>query len=370
MSVATEGEIVQAKSLPPPRKPKPLRRAVLWGWVAGIVLAGGGNWLYLLAGSNCHTVLPGRVYRCAQPTGEQLASLIQRYGIRTVINLRGCCPTFPWYQEEAQVTHRYHVSQEDFSLSAARLPSIDDLRRLLEVLDTCEYPILIHCRQGADRTGVAAAMFELLQPGSSLEDGRQQLSLRYGHFRIGKTANLDRFLDLYEDWLQEQQLAHAPAVFRRWVREDYCPVGYRAELILLESLQDVPARRPFGIRIHVQNTSIRSWRLRAGTGVGIHVFFVLYDDEERELFLSEAGLFDAEVAPGQGLDLTLALPSLEPGAYRLLVDMADGQRCRFVQVGSEPLELEFVVRDQEITAGSRPGFTGLAGLADRLGPGR
>ena len=58
-----------------------------------------------------------------------------------------------------------------------------------------------------------------------------------------------------------------------------------------------------------------------------------------------AGLFDAVVEPGQGIDLTLALPALQAGRYRLLVDMIDEEQCWFFQTGSEPLEREIEVRD-------------------------
>jgi hypothetical protein len=124
------------------------------------------------------------------------------------------------------------------------------------------------------------------------------------------------------------------------------------------------------VSVRVQNTSIRPWRLKRGTNAGVHASGILFDPWGRCSGKWRAGLFDAEVAPGESIDLTLALPSLPPGRYRLLVDMEDEEHCAFFQVGSEPLDMEFEVRGQETSPGDRPGVAGWSGLADRLDPGR
>ena len=38
---------------------------------------------------NFHEVVPGRVYRSGQPTAEQLRAWVHRYGLKTIVNLRG-----------------------------------------------------------------------------------------------------------------------------------------------------------------------------------------------------------------------------------------------------------------------------------------
>src|SRR5262245_27241541 len=57
-------------------------------------------WLgYVVFGTNRHTVIPGRVYRCSQPGADDVAEAVARHGIRTVVNLRGYGPDFDWYKE-------------------------------------------------------------------------------------------------------------------------------------------------------------------------------------------------------------------------------------------------------------------------------
>ena len=129
--------------------------SLLRGAVIGLVGAGGGHLGWLLLVSNFHVVVPGQVYRTNQPTAEQLRHLIARYHIRTVINLRGFGFGADWYRNEARVTSEMGISQEDLGFSAVRLPSPQALCQLIEVIDRSSHPILFHCFQGADRTGLA-----------------------------------------------------------------------------------------------------------------------------------------------------------------------------------------------------------------------
>src|SRR5207302_10514820 len=87
-----------------------------------------------LAG-NVHEIIPGRLYRGAQPSARSLENLIDRYKIRTVLNVRGCCYPDAWYLAEAEVCERRGVQLEDISFSAVHLPSRDEVRLLIEALD-------------------------------------------------------------------------------------------------------------------------------------------------------------------------------------------------------------------------------------------
>jgi hypothetical protein len=312
-----------------------------------VALAVGLHAGYILLGPNFHTVIPGRVYRCAQPDGSRLEKLIHALGVRTVVNLRGCCDPLPWYLEQCAVTNRLNVSQEDLGFSAGRLPSVTAVQQLVEVLDRSEYPILFHCHKGADRSGMASAIALLLYTDAPLAEARAQLSPIYGHLPLGKTGNIDRFFDLYAEWLQAQGEAHSRAAFRRWVEHDYCPGECRCALEVLEPAGRpalVPRGRPFGVRVRCTNTSVKPWRFRPGTNAGIHASFVLTDPQDQCAGIGRAGLFHATVPPGASIDLTLSLPALRlRGRYRLRVDMVDEQHAYFLQEGSEPLVCELEV---------------------------
>jgi hypothetical protein len=79
---------------------------------------------------------------------------------------------------------------------------------------------------------------------------------------------------------------------------------------------------------------------------GVHACYIVWDDTGRQVDGGRAGLFEAEVAPGSSVEVTVPLAGLSrPGRYRLFLDMIDERRCLFFQTGSEPLEEEFVVRE-------------------------
>jgi hypothetical protein len=313
--------------------------------VAGVLLAATVEAGRVLALGNVHVVVPGRVYRCGQPSAAGLERLVRAYHVRTVINLRGCANPFPWYLDECRVTERLDIAQEDICFSAGRLPAVHELHRLIEVLDRCEYPVLFHCQRGADRTGLTAAIVLLLQTDTSYERARWQLGLRYGHLALGRPANLDWFFDLYERWLREHRLTHSRAAFRHWAEHEYCPGPCRCRLEWLNRPAVVPAGRPLALHVRAHNTSADPWRLTPGSNAGIHLMSNLFDDHDRFLGTGRAGQFHAEVPPGGSIDLTLALPALRPGHYHLQLDMIDEQQCAFYQTGSEPLEEELDVRE-------------------------
>jgi protein tyrosine phosphatase (PTP) superfamily phosphohydrolase (DUF442 family) len=328
--------------------PRPsLGRVLVSGALIGLTLALMGHLVYVMIGPNFHTLVPGAVYRSAQPSGPGLEKLIRKLGIRTVINLRGCCDPLPWYLAEAQVANRFNISLEDVSMSANRLPSVPVVRQLIEILERSEYPILFHCHKGADRTGLVSTLTLLLRSDTSLAEARKQLGLRFGHLSIGKTSNIDRFFDLYAEWLAEHGREHSRAVFRHWAWNEYCPGEGRCRIEVLDTPGPVlhaPLGRPFPIHIRCWNTSVKPWQLRPATSAGIHASFLLGTPAGQVVKEGRSGLFRATVPPGDHIDLTLSLPPLhQRGRYTLRIDMVDEQHAYFLQLGSEPLFREVEV---------------------------
>src|SRR3954463_14348117 len=106
---------------PPPEvhvRPRwPLRRVVLCAAV--LVFAPLALEAYsVMFGGNFHTTVPGKIYRCSQPSTAELERMIADYAIRTVINLRGPCDGFDWYRDQTRVVHDHNICQEDICFSA------------------------------------------------------------------------------------------------------------------------------------------------------------------------------------------------------------------------------------------------------------
>lgn len=299
---------------------------------------------YVYFGRNWHAIIPGRVYRSAQLSADDLPAQIAEYNIRTVINLRGSCIGFPWYVGECRTTSAHGVSQEDITLSATRLPAPSEIRRFVEVLDRTEYPIVLHCRQGVDRTGMMAAVTLLTLTDATPDQARRQLGFRYGHVPLGPTRVMNRFLELYEEWLHAEGIGHNRSAFRRWASAEYCPDQCRGTLTLLDAPSSFRARATTTLAVRAVNTSVTDWRMKPGTETGVHVRFLIFDAGGKLKQVGRAGQFEHRVTPGGTIDLTLAIAPLhEPGRYHLLADLHDRNLWAFSQMGSDPIELDFEV---------------------------
>ena len=95
------------------------------------------------------------------------------------------------------------------------LVNVHELLKLFETFRTIERPFLMHCKSGADRAGLAAALY-MLAHGASPAEARRQLSWRFLHLRHSSTGILDHVLDIYE-----ARLAQGPIGIEDWVRDEY-----------------------------------------------------------------------------------------------------------------------------------------------------
>lgn len=136
----------------------------------------------LIYEGNIHAVEPGVLYRSAQLDQGELAAVARQYGIRSVLNLRGAHIGEPWYDGEMTAARGLGLAHYDYPLSSKRFVTGGQIAALLAIVQRAPKPLLIHCRSGADRTGLVAALYEYAIAGASAADADRQLSLVYGHF--------------------------------------------------------------------------------------------------------------------------------------------------------------------------------------------
>jgi protein tyrosine phosphatase (PTP) superfamily phosphohydrolase (DUF442 family) len=199
-----------------------LRRRVVWPTLA-LVLVPVAFVVRVEWTHNFGVVVPGHIYRSGQMSGDDLARVLKTYGIKTVLNLRGPNPGEAWYRAERSVSTAKSATQVDLSLSSCEWMSRTQLRTLIRVLDSCEYPILIHCEHGSERTSLVSAFSELLRPGATLHDAERQFTLRHLFLRLNDGKVMAEHLDQYEAWLRAQGRAHSEARFRQWAGEGFTP---------------------------------------------------------------------------------------------------------------------------------------------------
>lgn len=162
-------------------------------------------WLgWLQASRNFHEVSPGLVFRAAQMDGQQLVRWRRDHGIESILNLRGRNDGADWYETERALADRLGIAHIDFALSASRDLTDAEVRNLLAVMRDAPKPMLIHCMGGADRTGIASALYVAGIEGRGEEAAETQLSLSYGHVGIpwvSRAWAMDRTWERIEPWL-------------------------------------------------------------------------------------------------------------------------------------------------------------------------
>lgn len=154
------------------------------------------------------------VYRSNQPDRDRFADYKAR-GIGTILNLRGAVPHC-YYHFEQEWCAELGLTLIDHQMGAREAPTKAVLTGLLDIFETIEKPFLMHCKSGADRTGLAAALYLLHVEKRSLEEARAQLSFRYLHLKSTKTGVLDQVLDLYEAESSGGEMS-----IREWVETHY-----------------------------------------------------------------------------------------------------------------------------------------------------
>jgi protein tyrosine/serine phosphatase len=177
--------------------------AVVFLWYIGVLT------------QNFHTVSGGKVYRSKQLSYNALSERIRENGIRSVVNLRGGNPGDEFYRDEMHACFEANIRHFDVPMSAVVLPEPLRLRQLLTVFDSADYPVLVHCNHGADRTGLACTIYKIVYEGYSLDSALSEcLSWKFGHFFFGQARAMDEFFDLYRSRSDNLDL-------RTWIFSEY-----------------------------------------------------------------------------------------------------------------------------------------------------
>ena len=191
---------------PEQRKRSRIRRLMKWIVVPLCVLLFlvASYVVYLEEWGNFRAITPGEAYRSARLDRDELEYYIRKYGIKSILNLEGHRPMEPYYRDEVAVAKELGLAHFDLSLSARTKPSPEAVDELLNIFKVAPRPILIHCKFGADRSGLVAAMWKVIVDGEEKQLASRQLSIRYFHLPFGAATAMD---DFFQEWQPQQELA-------------------------------------------------------------------------------------------------------------------------------------------------------------------
>jgi hypothetical protein len=165
-----------------PRAGQGLGILVVASVVGAMVLVGIGAFLGIRTSGNFSVIEQGLAYRSGQMRPDEIDAIVQEEGIRSILSLVSAEPDDPWYRGEMAVSAAWNVAHYEIPLLARSELTSAELCRLLTLLQNAPKPMLIHSKYGADRAGLAAAIFEYTIAARSADEASAQLSIRYGHF--------------------------------------------------------------------------------------------------------------------------------------------------------------------------------------------
>ena len=125
------------------------------------------------------------LYRGAQPSAEGMREL-EKLGVKTVVNLRSSHSD----RDELEGTG---LAYEHIKMTAWN-PESEDVVRFLQVIsDSDLLPVFVHCKHGADRTGLMCAVYRIAVQGWSKEEAIEEMTQGgFGFHEIWK--NLPKYI--------------------------------------------------------------------------------------------------------------------------------------------------------------------------------
>jgi protein tyrosine/serine phosphatase len=131
--------------------------------------------------SNFGTVADG-IYRSARPEIPLGYSALKAREVKTVLSLEG--------EQDHDAVVAAGMESRFVALEAFEPVPIEKFNSILAIIDAAPRPILIHCLQGHDRTGVVCAAYRITH-GWSLEDAIEEMdSYGFNHLWVALMNSL------------------------------------------------------------------------------------------------------------------------------------------------------------------------------------
>lgn len=132
-----------------------------------------------------HEVVPGQIYRSGKLTTAALAKVIRKHDIKTVVDLGAWVVDTPANRRanarEQHATEALGAQRIVFGLIGDATGDPNEYAEALRLMtDPDNWPVLVHCGAGTERTGCVVALYRMHTEETSLEDAYAEAE-RAGH---------------------------------------------------------------------------------------------------------------------------------------------------------------------------------------------
>lgn len=331
----------------PAKKSSRKRRSTWLILLLSAITTASGYWLLVrFVFFNFHEVVAGQVYRCAQPSPAFLEKTVREKGIRSILKMNKNSE-ISWAGQEAAIADKLGVQLIELPLPTRRLLSRQELLELIDRLKSAPRPLLIHCKAGADRTGVASTIIAMINGLSFDQAIDEQLRLTYLH-----TGYLgEDIADVLWQYKSERLAKGLPTAgwkeFSAWANEDYYPGYYHAEIsgpVVMELAAGID--RTLVLPVTVTNASPIAWPVEEKIPVQLGAFYQPPGEDISQRVLLGTLDLPAGMKPGDLADLRLRIkiPGDWPAGQRqVLVDVMRKNVAWFSDRGSNALKMTLIL---------------------------
>ena len=127
------------------------------------------------------------------PTPQRIKKY-SKLGIKTIINLRGVRKDGGWLLEN-EACQKHNIKLIDFRARSRAAPEKEMITKADKLFQSIEFPVLIHCKSGADRAGIMCAIYMLAYAQTIPSIAKEQLSWKFLHVK-----NKIKFME----WVKKQ----------------------------------------------------------------------------------------------------------------------------------------------------------------------
>ncbi|MBC6413303.1 MAG: tyrosine-protein phosphatase [Hyphomonadaceae bacterium] len=179
---------------------------------------------FLRTGFHNRHDIGGGMYRENQPSPKRIGAWAEE-GIKTVLNLRGVHPKGYFYLEQ-EACEQHGLRLINYRMYSRNVHSREKIMGAKDLFEQIEYPAIMHCKSGADRTGIMGVLYRHFKIGVPIREAVEQLSFKYLHIRHGRTGILDFFFDQYLNYSQAENIS-----FGSWVQTVYDPEDVKSRFM-------------------------------------------------------------------------------------------------------------------------------------------
>ena len=155
------------------------------------------------------------VFRSSQPTMWQLKRLKKKYNLVEIVNLKDENRNCAYFHFEEEKCQELGLKLVNVQIGSREFPTYEDLLSYKKVIEEMQEPVLIHCKAGADRTGIFCTLYQYFKENRDIRDTDQLKLFPYGHVKYSNAGKVDYYFEQFAKY----QETHPKIDLLTWARD-------------------------------------------------------------------------------------------------------------------------------------------------------